>query len=300
VISRRFYSTVIFLSVVAASAAIFFLAQAADRESGFALAPHRAFPASSEPLSQASQVPQVLTDIGEQAATGEMAQSLPVLTYHSIRTVIDPGDSLGYGLSVSAEEFEKQMKFLNHQGYTTLTPDDLLAVLQKKEALPQKSIMLTFDDGYEDFYTAAFPILKKYKFKATVFIVTGFLGDGQNRYMTWEEIRELDQSGIISIASHTQSHSDLTKSKDAKKEIEDSKSELENFLGHPIITFVYPYGLHDSAAVLLVSRAGYALGFTTQEGTTMSRARQFALPRVRIWGGMPWYVFVEKVEMLTP
>lgn len=221
---------------------------------------------------------------------------LPVLMYHYIRTVTDPRDKLGYNLSVTPKDFEQQMRYLAENKFTTVTPDDLVKAWQGQGSLPQKSVLLTFDDGYQDFYDQAFPVLKKYNLKATLFVVTGFVGDKQHRYVTWDEIAEMDRSGLVTMASHTLTHASLPKSKNAKGEIADSKKIMEDFVGHPVGTFAYPYGAFNDSTAALVQKAGYDMAFTTQGGATMSYQKRFVLPRVRISGGLSLVSYKTKVQ----
>jgi peptidoglycan/xylan/chitin deacetylase (PgdA/CDA1 family) len=217
----------------------------------------------------------------------EFQFNLPVLTYHYIRTVPNPDeDKLGFRLSVIPSDFYEQMNYLVTNHYTTITPDDLYTALKNKKSLPPKSVLLTFDDGYADFYQNAFPILKELNLKATVFVVTGFVGDKEGRYLSWDQIKEIDKSGLVTIGSHTIGHVNVTTSKNARNEIYLSKKTLEQRLGHSVMAFCYPGGRYNLEAVSQVAQAGYRLGFTTDIGTVMQYNERFMLPRVRISGGL--------------
>jgi peptidoglycan/xylan/chitin deacetylase (PgdA/CDA1 family) len=227
----------------------------------------------------------------------EFSFHLPVLTYHYIRTVADPqADALGFRLSVTPNDFDAQMKYLVDHNYKTINPEDLARALDTKTALPNKSILLTFDDGYMDFYTEAFPILKKYNLQASIYVVTDFMQDKQGRFLTWDQLRELEDSGLISIGSHTQNHVNVTKHPKAELEITKSKQELEAFLGHKVISFVYPGGTYDDISAGYVKKAGYEIAFTTQIGTQMVPSQRNTLPRVRVSGGLPIDQFHFKLE----
>ncbi len=223
--------------------------------------------------------------------------NVPVLMYHYIRVVENPQqDKLGVSLSVTPDDFDKQMAYITAHGFTPITPDDLWQALNKQAKLPAKPILLTFDDGYADFYTAAWPILKKYNVKATVYVVTGFLGDDQKRYMSWDEVKELDTSGLITIGDHTIHHANVAVSANAAQEISLSKKQLETYLDHPITSFVYPGGTFNDKAVGLVNTAGFNLAFTTVEGRVHTLDQRLVLPRVRISGTMNYAKFVERVN----
>lgn len=261
-------------------------------------------PASAPSYTLAPHIPAVraasvapLPEPPSESVLGSFAH-IPVLMYHYVRTVEDPHDRLGYSLSVTPKDFEEQMAYLFSNGYTAITPDQLFYSLEKGLKLGKKTIILTFDDGYADFYNEAFPILSKYKMKATLFVVTGFVGDADHRYVTWDQLRQMDKSGLITIASHTISHPDLRRSKDAFTEITESKRLLESGLGHPITGFAYPFGAYNSSTAQLVAASGYNIAFTTREGTLQAYNTRFFEPRVRIYGGMPISIFEEKVQML--
>lgn len=255
----------------------------------------RAFEADRSPAAVSQRVSEG-SPTGASVRNPQTTVKLPVLMYHYVRTVTDPRDRLGYNLSVTPQDFERQMRYLAEHGFTTVTPDDLTAAFLGRRTLPEKSLLLTFDDGYADFYEQAFPIFKKYNLKATLFVVTSFVGDAGHRYVTWEQIREMDRSGLVTIASHTLTHADVTKSKKASVEIAESKKILEDFVGHPVTVFAYPYGASNNAAAVLVQRAGYTLAFTTQGGTTLSYQKRLTLPRVRISGGLSLAAYRAKVE----
>lgn len=210
---------------------------------------------------------------------------LPVLMYHYIRISPDPEtDRLGFNLSVTPENFRTQMEYLKKTGYTTVTPDEVYQALKTNAKLPSKSVLLTFDDGYADFYSTAYPVLKNLNLRATLFIVSGFVGNPDGRYVTWSQIKTMDQSGLITIGAHTVHHVNLTTSHTARDEVVISKQTIERQLGHAITVFAYPSGDYNDAVARLVETAGFNLAFTTQPGTTMIASQRFFLPRVRISG----------------
>lgn len=229
----------------------------------------------------------------------ELSFELPVLNYHYIRVVANQHtDPLGFNLSVTPKDFTAQMAYLSTHHYLTITPDDLYNALRNQSPLPPKSVLLTFDDGYEDFYTDAFPVLQKYHFRATIFIITGLVGEKPSNYLSWSQVRELDKSGLITIGSHTIHHVDVATSRNAYNEIYGSKATLERELGHPITAFAYPSGEHDAASVAMVAAAGYRVAFTTASSTTMRLSERDALPRIRISGGLPISEFPIKLAPL--
>ncbi|MFY9484737.1 MAG: polysaccharide deacetylase family protein [Patescibacteria group bacterium] len=229
----------------------------------------------------------------------EYQLDLPVLTYHYIREVANPEqDKLGFSLSVTPADFREQMRYLVEHNYRTVTPLEVLAALRNKEPLPSKSVLLTFDDGYQNFYTAAFPVLKEYHLSATAFVVSGFVGRQPTRYLSWSEVRELDASGLVTIASHTIGHVNLVKSTDAFRQLTQSKKTLERELQHPVTVFSYPFGTFDDRVAGLVEQAGYEITFTTKIGTVMRYSNRFILPRVRVSGGLQLSQFPGKLAPL--
>ena len=135
-------------------------------------------------------------------ADSENGTKVLVLNYHKI-------DHTFISLAVRPEDFDHQMKYLRDNGYHTISPDELYEALAGSGNLPENPVMITFDDGYEDNYTNAYPILKKYGFKATIFVVTGFLDKHKKGYLSWDEAREMNKNGI-NIESHTVNHRSMT------------------------------------------------------------------------------------------
>jgi peptidoglycan/xylan/chitin deacetylase (PgdA/CDA1 family) len=228
---------------------------------------------------------------------------VPVLMYHYIRINPVASDRLGYNLSVTPADFAAQMQWLVTNGFHTIFPSELNAALTQGTPLPTKPIVLTFDDGYRDFYDQAWPVLKQYGLKASSAVITTFIdkGDrGDTMYMNWNMVKELDRSGMVEIASHTLSHPDLSRTAPAQRwqELSQSKQIIEQQIGHPCTAFVYPSGKYDGATVSDASRAGYQIAFTTNDGKVrvpQDSGAMLVLPRVRIAGGTTIPVFAKSV-----
>lgn len=218
---------------------------------------------------------------------------VPVLMYHYIRINPVASDRVGFGLSVTPTDFAAQMDWLVQNGYHAVFPSELTAAITQGGPLPTKPMVLTFDDGYRDFYDQAWPVLKRLGLKSSSAVITNFAdrGDrGDQMYMSWSMIKELDQTGMVEIASHTQSHNDLTRMSVGQRwtELSQSKAVIEGYLGHPCNTFVYPSGQFNGAVVADASRAGYQIAFTTRDGKVrdpQDNGVLLQLPRVRIAGG---------------
>lgn len=205
-----------------------------------------------------------------------------ILMYHYIRDVDPDEDELGYNLSISPELFEEHLIWLQENQYTPVRMDTLAACLRGEEACPERAVALTFDDGYEDAATIAFPILQRYDFPATFYIISGRVG--QEGYMSWEQIRMLHEHGM-EIGSHTISHPDLTLTDQdvLEKQLVQSRATLEKHINVPVQSFCYPFGFYDDATVEAVRNAGYTNAVTTYASRTFER--MYELPRYRLIGG---------------
>ena len=217
---------------------------------------------------------------------------VPILMYHGIC------DALGekhpyFETNTSPRIFAQQMRFLHENGYSTADLAQTLTTI-KAENQGGKQVAITFDDGYRDFYTDAFPVLMQYGFKATMFVVTKVTGELRvsregKEYMTWEEIREVHAHGVR-IGSHTVSHPELQTldSEQLKYEIGESKSIIEDKLGDSVQSFSYPYAFPEQSKsfVALVRHTletcGYEYGVSTIIGTASRQYDRFILPRLPV------------------
>jgi peptidoglycan/xylan/chitin deacetylase (PgdA/CDA1 family) len=182
---------------------------------------------------------------------------VPVLMYHSI--AVEKGNPI----RMPVEQFDKEMKYIKDQGYTTLTLKELYDYFENKVPVPAKSVVITLDDGYEDNYTAAFPVLKKYGLKATIFMITCTI-DADPKCLTSAQLKEMDKAGI-EIESHTVTHTDLDTLNYSQQlaELKNSKAALEKLLGRSVDYVAYPEGRYNNDTVKAVAAAGYKMAFTT-------------------------------------
>lgn len=206
---------------------------------------------------------------------------IPILLYHYVEYVKDPGDTIRKSLNIIPVVFDEEVKTLKNAGYTFLTPKDLADILDEKMELPQKPVILTFDDGYRDFYTDVYPILKKYNVKAVAFIVPNFLNK-PNNMDTWM-LKELAKSNLVEIGAHTMNHSYLAglPKKRVEYEVIESKKYLEKILGIPIVSFAYPYGAFDNQAIKVVQDAGFKTAVTTIHGNLVMDINRYFIYRLR-------------------
>ncbi len=218
-------------------------------------------------------------------APGATSIRVPILMYHYIRNNPDPRDILGFNLSVTPADFAAQMNWLASHRYHTITLDDLAAYMAGRRGLPSKPIVLSFDDGYADFYTAALPVLLAHDFTAVAYIVPGFWGDA-SRYMTPAQVLAINQQGI-QVGSHTVNHVNLTTQSNSglSYQLTSSKASLESLLRHPVLSFCYPSGDFNSRVVAAVENAGYRDATTTQYGAARALYSRYIWGRLRISGG---------------
>jgi peptidoglycan/xylan/chitin deacetylase (PgdA/CDA1 family) len=215
--------------------------------------------------------------------------------YHYIRNNPDPRDRLGFRLSVRPADFTAQMKWAHDHGWHAVTLADLRDALAGRRQLAPKSMVLTFDDGYADFHSAAMPVLQADGFVAVSYVVTGLVG--KPGFMTWDDILDADRHGII-LGSHTIRHLDLTRLRtdSARLEVGGSKAQLEAKLGHAVADFCYPSGRHNRTVEDLVRTAGYLDATTTVFGAAESSSDAMRWPRLRVQGGDSLTAFAAELE----
>lgn len=208
--------------------------------------------------------------------------SLPILMYHAIHEMA-PEEESNANLIVDPATFESQIQRLSEEGYYFLTPEEAYKVLSEN-VLPNgnsKIIWLTFDDSLWDFYTNAYPILKKYQAKGTNNVITSTVGDNGN--LTLDQMLEMKEQGM-SFQSHTSTHPDLSASDDGtqKSEMEDAKTYLDNNLSQDTMAIAYPAGRYSDTTLQLASNLNYKIGVTTNEGIANKEDGLLSLDRVRI------------------
>ena len=208
------------------------------------------------------------------------APGIPVLNYHQV----EPKD--GNPLTLWPEQFEAQMEYLAAEGYTTITIDEMMDALENGTSLPEKSVIITFDDGYADNYEYVYPILKKYGFKATIFLIYDFTNAYPN-YLTWDQVAEMKDSGLIHFESHTMTHAnlaELTSVDELRHEIADSHDLLSEKLGYDMHYIAYPGGRVNEEIERITSAAGYRGGFTVHYGLSTPAEGRYQMDRIPIFG----------------
>jgi len=219
-------------------------------------------------------------------------RNVPVLMYHHIgieyNGYLQEHPDRTDNNVVTPEDFEIQIKYLFENGYSTCFFREI-----SNQECNDKAIILTFDDGYRDFYFSAFPVLKKYQSKATIFVITDLIG--QDNYLTLDQILELKQSGLINFGSHTASHPALTSVNTVKLESEllTSKTTLEQITGQSVTDFCYPGGSYNEAVIQAVKKAGYLDAVTTVNGKwNFPATDSLQIKRIRVSFGekLPAYI----------
>ncbi|HUP27180.1 MAG TPA: polysaccharide deacetylase family protein [Chloroflexia bacterium] len=204
---------------------------------------------------------------------------VPILCYHHIRDWRKSDTTEDRAYIFPIKEFEAQLKFLKEEGYQGVTSGQVYEYYANGKPLPEKPIMLSFDDNDDNQYTNAVPLLKKYGFNATFFIMTVTIG--QENYMSAEQLKELDKEGF-DIQPHTWDHHMVTKYKtedDWALQVEGPKKTLEDLLGHPTPYFAYPFGIYDSASAEKIKSFGYKAAFRLSEVMDDTTDPLFAVKR---------------------
>ncbi len=225
--------------------------------------------------------------------------NVPILVYHYIRIATNPKDPLGWSLSVTPREFQAQMDWLLTAGGHPVTIEQLMVALNGGAALPPHPVVLTFDDGYDDFATAAAPILARNGFVGIDYVVSGFIG--RPAYMTASQVQSVAAMGMV-IGAHTVNHVNLVamSSQLAKTEIDASKATLEHLVGHAVLDFAYPYGDVNDSVASLAAQAGFRDAVTMNYGTAQCGSQRFLLHRIRVVGADNVWSFAGKAGVKSP
>lgn len=200
---------------------------------------------------------------------------VPVLYYHSVS---EPAVN---EVTITPQNLREQLSYIKDQGYVTLTINELTNYLLNNSPIPEKSIVITFDDGYMDNYYNAFPILKEFNMHATIFCITSKL-DG-SYYLSPEAIKEMSDYGL-DIESHTVNHPHLDKMsyEEQLKQLKESKNTLEKITNKKVTSIAYPFGAFNNDSIKASKNAGYTLAFTTNRGFADRSDNPLRLDRIYI------------------
>lgn len=222
---------------------------------------------------------------------------VPILMYHYVSELPPNPDRYRLDLTVSPEDFRAQLQYLDQAGYHPITLTDLYLHLTQSYPLPEKPIVLTFDDGYRDAYEVVFPILLDYGFTGTFFVLATPTHFESPEYMTWAQMKEMADAGM-DIQAHGRDHVDLRgrsyeyliyQIQGIQEAIHYHTDRLPRF-------FCYPSGKYDANVIEVLKSAGYWGAVTTQWGNTHSRDELFEMPRLRVQGRGSLEHFIKNLE----
>jgi len=242
-------------------------------------------------------------------------QLVTILTYHDIR------ETSRSQMQVTSQEFEEQMSYLHNNGYSVISLDRFYSFLNLRQGIPDKSVVITFDDGWRAVYTTAYPILKKYGFPATIFIYTDFISPGNRMALTWDMMREMSIGGI-DIQVHSRTHEMNIPWKREGETEQQYRSRLDNEIlipkdmveqqiGKRIKYLAYPYGQFNDTLIQAARKAGYdggltVFGATIDDGEVVRKRdnpvfnKPFEVNRVQVLGGTPLERFISKLKSFEP
>lgn len=202
---------------------------------------------------------------------------VPIITYHNV----SPEYPEGALNNVRPESFDRQMKFLKDNQYNVIAFDEYVQGIKSGKVFSRNSVIIHFDDGFEDNYLHAFPILKSYQFPASIFLISDSVG--LDHFLKWDQIKVMDKEGI-DFGAHTRRHVYLPQASIdvAVDEIRGSKRIIEEHLGHAVKYLVYPSGGFNDGVKKIVIEAGYQAASTTNRGRDPLNKDLFELNRIRI------------------
>lgn len=220
---------------------------------------------------------------------------VPILMYHYVSPLPTDADDIRRDLTIEPDMFAAHMQYLADEGYTTISLYDLYDALMTGTVLPEKPVILTFDDGYIDHYRYVFPTLLQHGFTGTFFVITGRSDSGDPAYLNWDQIAEMAAAGM-SMEAHTKSHVSLEgRDRDfLVYELLGSQQSLTSHTGMAVRMLAYPSGHYDDLTLEIADELGYWLAVTTRPGMFQSADERLELARVRVSGdtGVPGLAYL--------
>lgn len=211
-----------------------------------------------------------------------MTPSVPILLYHHVAPA----------RPVIPEAFEAQLRFLRENGYGDLSMEELMQILLKTKEIPDRAFVISFDDGYRDSWTHAFPILQRLSMKAIIYLVTERVGT--EGFLSWSEIRAMAESGLVTFGSHTHTHRQFVRRdpyRDLEQELRQSKTLIEDELLVPCEHLAWPWGDYETKWIPLVKSVGYRSAATTLSGANAPGKNPYALKRINVRKpDLDWFV----------
>lgn len=213
--------------------------------------------------------------------------AVPILMYHYVSPLPEDADDIRINLTVTPDLFRAHLAYLRDAGYSLISLYEVNAALLTGMPLPDKPIVLTFDDGYIDHYTYVFPALREFGFTATFFIITNRADQNASGYLSWAQIREMSDAGM-SMEAHTKSHLDL-RERDSDFLIYEILGSLESVSVHTNTErhmFAYPGGRYDNKTLEIMRQLPVWHAVTTENGTFQTSDNRLEMPRLRVSGNM--------------
>jgi peptidoglycan/xylan/chitin deacetylase (PgdA/CDA1 family) len=232
---------------------------------------------------------------------------IPVLLYHHLAPESE-GKHLTNGAIVTVEEFSLQMRWLHVNGYETITVSELAGLLLDGKAFPEKTVCITFDDGYDSVGVHAAPIMERLGLRGTVFVIGEMVGKlgPQFGHLSWEDISVLSEKGVFEFQNHTYSAHRLNEEGkpeildwDEERILKDIKALNNEFIVHGISepeAIAYPYGAYNDTVLSAVRKSGLKFGFTVEHGSVLTDSEHFRLPRIIVFPGTSTRDFSRSVE----
>lgn len=220
---------------------------------------------------------------------------IPILLYHEI-TANEPERSMAY-IQTTKENFEKQIAGLLEYGYTVISYNDLIAYNNGKKALPEKVVLIDFDDGYVGNYENAFEVIKKYNIPINIYVVDDLVGTPG--YFNWEQAKEMSDSGLVSINTHGKTHIFYNKEtpETLKEHIEYAHSKIEEKLQKQVTkVFTYPYGAYTDEHLEILKNAGFVQNLTNDEINNSDTLNLYGLSRIYVMNHYSKYKILKMIK----
>ncbi len=223
---------------------------------------------------------------------------VPVLNYHNLDL------TQSSKMMIPREKFEEQMAYLRDNGYRVISLDSFFDFLDFNRQLPSKSVVITFDDGWRQVYDIAWPVLKKYGYKATLFVYTDLIV-GSSKTLNWDMVREMAAGGL-DIQCHTKTHRNLNKKKTDESpeeylasvnyEVAESARIIKREVGVDVKYLAYPYGETNDQVIRVLQNNGFRGAFTTKRGSNPFFADYYRIKRAMIFGGFSLEKFKKNLK----
>lgn len=231
--------------------------------------------------------------------TPQRYKTVPILTYHHVSL------SSSNKMTVPLTKFEEQMAYLAENDFTPITLDQYVAFMNFEGPVPEKPVVITFDDGWASTLELALPVLKKYDLRATVFIYTDLIGNAEEA-LTWEQVNTLAEDGTIDVQCHTKSHRNLRMKPEetfedyveaVRTELTASRETLEEHTGKRCEYLAYPYGATNHLVVAMAQKLGYKAAFTVDRGSNPFFITNYRVLRSMVYGEFDMQRFVGNLEV---